>query len=382
MRIAITTWHDGPNSGTFFQLYGLYQYLKGLGHEVKVVDYIHQPEDHISRGVMYYAAQILPLVRNKWKRRIAHKKERILQLPYKQLILERDRRCSEYWRLLEYTSPIRTQEDFERLNDQFDAFVVGSDQVWNATMLNRRYFLDYVHPDKLKVAYGPSVGVGSVLPYQRKMYKKYVSSFNHVAVREQLLCDILNEELPGPHAQHLLDPSMLFRREDYLKMARLPLGLSSEEYVLCYFAPNNEHQEAVVREYAEQKGLKVVVMAMFGYSWKMKADLTVCADPSEFLGLISNAAAVFTSSFHCTIFSILFHRNLFVFENKKASKTADINQRYTEQLRTYGMQHRYIRTGGTLTADLLQDIDYNSVEQIFQLRLAESRKYLNNIFQR
>lgn len=382
MRIAITTWHVGPNPGTFFQLYGLYQYLKGLGHEVKVVDYIHQPEDRLSRGIMYYATQFLPLVENKWKKRRARKAEQVLQQPYKQLLLARDHRCAEFWKMLEYTSPIRTQEDFERLNDLFDAFVVGSDQVWNATMLNRRYFLDYVHSDKLKIAYGPSVGVGTVLPYQRSMYKKYVGSFHHVAVREKLLCDILNEELPDLHAQHLLDPSMLYQRNDYLKMARLPQGLNPERYVLCYFAPNNEQQESVVREYAKRNGLKIVVMAMFGYSWKMEADLTVCADPSEFLGLISNAAAVFTSSFHCTIFSILFHRNLFVFERKQVSKTADINQRYTEQLRTYGIQYRYIKAGGTLTADILKDIDYNNVEQIFQQRLDDSRNFLNNIFQK
>lgn len=380
MRIAITTWHTGPNSGTFFQLYGLYQYLKSRGHDVKVIDYIHQPEDQISRGMMYFVSQALPLVRSKIKKIRAAKDEKALQLPFAKQIEERDERFKVFWSMLDYTSPVRTQEEFDALNDNFDAFVVGSDQVWNATMLNRRYLLDYVHDDKLKVAYGPSVGVGNVLPYQRKVYKHYVGRFSHVAVRERLLCDILNAELPNLHAQHLLDPSMLYPREEYLKIARLPRGLKSEQYLLCYFAPKNEYQEKIVVDYAKKNNLKIVVMAMFGYSWKMRSDMTVCADASEFVGLISNAAAVFTSSFHCTIFSIMFHRNLFVFESKKASKTADINQRYTEQLRTYKMEHRYIREGETLNDEILKPIDYEMAEKIFQQRLKESRAFLDNIF--
>lgn len=109
-------------------------------------------------------------------------------------------------------------------------------------------------------------------------------------------------------------------------------------------------------------------------------DIIICPDPSEFLGLISNAAAVFTSSFHCTIFSILFHRNLFVFERKQLSKSADINQRYTEQLSTYGITHRYIPWGQSLNDEILKPIDYNHVENIFQLRLSESKKFLNQLF--
>lgn len=379
MRIAITTWHDGPNAGTFFQCYGLYHYLTERGHEVKVIDYSHQQADFLKRGVMYYLSQMRPLIHRKIKNIEARKREVWLQQPFQKLIEERDRRVSSFWKMISLTESVKNQADFDRLNDEFDAFVVGSDQVWNATMLNRRYFLDYVRSDKLKVAYGPSVGVGYVLPYQRKMYKKYVSSFQGVAVREKLLCDILNEEIPNLQVKHLLDPSMLYPREEYLKMARLPEGIEPGKYVLCYFAPNTIHQENVVRKYAEQRGLKIVVMAMFGYSWTMKNDTIVCPDPSEFLGLIANAEAVFTSSFHCTIFSILFHRNLFVFE-RKSYKSGNINKRYTEQLETYGISHRLIRWGMDLDESVMQPIDYVLVESIFQQRLQESQTFLNQLF--
>lgn len=380
MKIAITTWHTGPNSGTFFQCYGLYSYLKNRGHEVKVIDYIHQPSDQLNRGFMYYAIQLIPLIRSKIDKRQKKKEEMILQASFADEIRQRDERVAKFWNMIPLTDMVKTQEDFDRLNGEFDAFIVGSDQVWNATMLNRRYFLDYVKPNKIKVAFGPSVGVHYVLPAQRKAYKKYVNGFKLVAVREKLLCDILNEELPSLYAKHLLDPSMLYPYEEYLKLAKLPAGIEADKYLLCYFTPNTKHQEDVIREYAEKKGLKIVVMAMFGYSWTMKNDTIICPDPSEFIGLISNAAAVFTSSFHCTIFSIFFHRDLFVFEKKKINKLANINQRYLEQLDTYGMSHRYIRWEQDLNESILKPIDYDKVESIFQQKLSESKNFLNQIF--
>ena len=380
MRIAITTWHTGVNPGTFFQCYGLYDYLRQRGHEVRIIDYRHQPQDLLFKGVRYYLTQLVPLVKRKIARHHASNEEKQDTLPYLREIEERELRCASMWKWMTYTPPVETQADFEALNSQFDAFVVGSDQVWNATMLNRRYLLDYVSAGKLKVAYGPSVGVGQVLPYQRQMYRCYVRSFDAVAVREKLLCDILNEELPELHARHLLDPSMLIDRGKYVAMAELPRELEGERYLLCYFAPNEPREEAMIRRYATERGLKLVVMAMFGYSWKIKADHTYCASPAQFIGLILHAEAVFTSSFHCTIFSILFHRDLFVLERERKYKSGDINQRYMEQLVTYQMEHRFIPYGSELTEEILRPIDHERVELIFQQRLKDSKAFLNNLF--
>lgn len=377
MRIAITTWHKGPNPGTFFQCYGLYSYLRSRGHDVKIIAYEHVASDFIPRGIMYYIQQPWGLIMRKIKRYRDRKKEQSLQILFTKQIKKRNELCDALWASLPMTAVVQTQEQFEALNKVFDTFIVGSDQVWNATMLNRRYFLDYVHSDKIKAACGPSVGVCRVFSKQRQTYKNYVKSFNYVAVREKLLCDILNEEIPTLNAQHLLDPSMLCSREEYLKMAILPANLESGKYVVCYFTPNNKQQESIVRKYATEHNLKIVVMAMFGYSWTMRNCITLCPDPKEFLGCIANAATVFTSSFHCTIFSLLFHRDLYVFQRKSLSKSEDISIRYLEQLQTYEIPHRYIKLGEELNEYHLQPIDYEKVESIFQQRLSESHAFLN-----
>ena len=163
MKVAITTWHEGANAGTFFQCFGLYSYIKERGHEVKVIDYKHTASDQLSRGFCYYASQLLPLVRRKLQRKHNAKLEVAYQAPFAKAISQRDERVRQMWNLIPLTDTVTTDAQFEALNTMFDAFVVGSDQVWNATMLNRRYLLDYVQPNKLKVAYGPSVGLNESL---------------------------------------------------------------------------------------------------------------------------------------------------------------------------------------------------------------------------
>lgn len=377
MRIAITTWHDGPNAGTFFQLYGLYTYLKNRGHHVEVVDYHRRaPQDFLPRGWYYYASQPLALIRRKImrKKNIEHFASK--SAPFQEEISLRDERFKNAYAQMAFTREVCNEADFKKLNDDFDAFIVGSDQVWNASMLNRRYLLDYVEPGKIKASYGPSMGAGLVLPYQRKMFKKYLASFNYISTREKKLADILNKELKQ-HVEHVLDPSMLISKDDYLQMAHLPEQFKPNSYLLCYFMPNNDKQKAQIVDYARKHNLQIVMMAMFANDYDFsEATIYSAAGPQEFLGLIANAAAVFTSSFHCTIFSILFNRNLFVFQRKATSKASDTNQRFNEQLVTYGI-NRCIPWMADIDDDLREPIDYEKVNQIFKMRLEASHNYLN-----
>ena len=313
MRIGITTWHTGANAGTFFQLFGLYKYLSERGHDVKVIDYVMEDtHDMLPRGWYYYLSQPIALLKRKIQRRQSKAAYLSNTSSFMEEIRIRDKRFEEAYGQLLFTEKVSTEADLKKINDSFDAFIVGSDQIWNASMLNRRYLLDYVADDKLKASYAPSMGSGQVLPYQRKMFKKYLQSFDYISTREKRLADILNSVLEQ-HVEHVLDPSMLVAKEEYLRMAHLPEQFVPNSYLLCYFMPNNEKQRKQILDFAQSHSLKIVVMAMFANSYTFKeAEIFSAAGPKEFLGLIANAAAVFTSSFHCTIFSLMFNKDLYV----------------------------------------------------------------------
>lgn len=377
MNIAITTWHSGPNAGTFFQLYGLYKYLENRGQHVEVINYTPVSKDFISRGWYYYFSQPLSLLKKKIERKKYAQNIANAEAPFKNQLQIRSGRFQEMYNLMNFTEKVESDEDFDKLNDRFDAFVVGSDQIWNASMLNRRYFLNYVHPGKIKAAYCPSMGSGTVLKRQREVLKHYLKDFNYISTRELKLKQILTPLLQRP-VEHLLDPSMLYPREEYLKMAHLPEQFKAEKYLLCYFLPNNDFQAEQARKFAKERGLKLVIMAMHPYSFTVKgAEIYAAAGPKEFVGLIANAAVVFSSSFHCTIFSIMLHKDLYIFEQSFTNNIANINQRYTEQLETYGMTHRYIRWGKEISKENEAPIDYENAEKIFQERLRRSYAFLN-----
>lgn len=376
MRIAITTWHSGPNPGTFFQLFGLYKYLEARGHHVEVVDYVHQGKDFLPRGLKYFLTQSFGLIRRKLKKSAYKRKYGMAEEAFKDEVVIRNQTFDRAYSSLKYTKKVVTDEDFESLNKSFDAFIVGSDQLWNSTMLNRRYLLDYVHSDKIKASYCPSVGTTLIMKRQRQQFKHYLSSFDYISTRECFLQKILQEEL-GKDVKHLLDPSMLFPKESYLNMAEIPEDLKAEDYLLCYFMPRGDEQRYFVKEYAKKHGLKLIIMPALLEDYTLTGARIICPTPYNFLGLIKNARTIFTSSFHCTIFSILFNKDLYVFEQPHSSKSEDISLRYTEQLTTYKMMHRFIRCGKVIEEENSRPIDYEQVNEIFQKRLEESQKFLN-----
>lgn len=378
MRIAITTWFGGPNAGTYFQLMGLYKYLESRGHHVEVVNYKPKKQDFLSKGFFYYFSQFPTLIAKKLRGKKKAREIKAEEAKYSNHINARAQKFQEFYSFLNFTDVVSTDNDFYKLNDSFDVFVVGSDQVWNSTMLNRRYLLDYVKPEKIKASYAPSVGTAHILSHQRKVYAKYLSDFSYVSTREGLLAQKLNEIMGEDKVKHVLDPSMLFPKEEYEKMAVLPTEYRADSYVLCYFIDEYPLFFEEAKKYAEINGKRVVVMAMAPGDYRFEdASIYAAAGPAEFLGLIKNAFAVFSGSFHCTIFSILFNKNLFVLHKKAFGKASDTSLRYVELINTFEIAHRLIEYGKNLTDDNLRPIDYNCVNDIFERRLTESKNFLN-----
>ena len=377
MRIGITTWHTGINAGTFFQLYGLYQELNRRGHDVKVIRYKSAPQDFLPKGKFYYISQFPSLIKKRIQTTNNNQQYTTVIKKWESEAIKRSKKVDEMYNLLNYTNEVSSDAEMKALNNDFDLFIVGSDQVWNAGMLNRRYFLDYVEKGKVKAAFGPSVGTGKILAYQKKMYQKYVSEFDFVGVREQLMADTLNN-LIDQKVEHVVDPSMLMTKEEYSELASLPDKYNNINYLLLYFTLDNEFMLNEAVDYAKRNNLKIVCMAMHHCDYMLKdIDIYAEAGPREFLGLIMNASAVFTSSFHCTIFFFFFNRNLFVFEPHTFNKSSDISLRYKEQLLIYGMEHRLIKYGNKIKEKNLAPIDYQYANTVHKARVERAKRFLD-----
>ena len=126
MKIAILTQPLMHNYGGLLQAYALQKYLKDMGHEVLTVD-------------LRYARPKLCGLRGKIRNIIYR-----IFLNRKVKNVHTDRFINDN---IKKTEPIYPDSDFEELkNLQFDAYVVGSDQVWRPEYSPKieAYFLSFL----------------------------------------------------------------------------------------------------------------------------------------------------------------------------------------------------------------------------------------------
>ena len=84
-----------------------------------------------------------------------------------------------------YTEKCNDETDLFLLNDQYDKFICGSDQIWAPTVFDKNYFLDFVSNDSKKIAYAPSIGLSSIdNKYVRENMGKLINKFECLSIRE------------------------------------------------------------------------------------------------------------------------------------------------------------------------------------------------------
>lgn len=255
----------------------------------------------------------------------------------------------------------------------FDAYVCGSDQVWNPYMcrpdgrpgLDGAYFLDFA-PQQLRVSYAPSVSVPEIPRSLRADFSRLASRIRFLSCREEAGAHLV-EELTGRSVKVVIDPALLLSPEDWLEVAKRP---PEGRYLLCYFLGDGAYYREFTRSLADRLGIPVKVIS----SSARDADelgAEPCHDigPDEFLGLIQNAQCVCTDSFHGTLFSIIFERLFFVFERPGSSGSKSMSSRIHSILGRLGLIGQLVHEGQDAKSARLA-IDYESPRQ----RLAELRE--------
>ena len=123
-------------------------------------------------------------------------------------------------KFLKLTKKIQNTKDFKNLNNEFDTFIVGSDQVWRTVWLKEKslhYFFDFVNDDKKKIAYAASFGVDywEGTPELTEKIKPLIKKFDYISVREESGIDICKNTFGIDNAVCVLDPTLMISREDY-----------------------------------------------------------------------------------------------------------------------------------------------------------------------
>ena len=217
-----------------------------------------------------------------------------------------------------HTKKIYNEDNIFECENKYDAFITGSDQVWNLKWYYPAYFLQFAPSDKVKFSYAASMSMQDLDDEQKSKIKEHLSDYCAISVREKDTVNLLNDLVTCP-IEWVLDPTLLLSKAewDLLSSKRIV----DSPYVFCYFLGNDQNERDVAEKFAEENGLTLVTLPYLGSKYRKCdnkfGDVQLFATGIEdFISLIKHAEYIFTDSFHATVFSSIFEKQYFVFQRK------------------------------------------------------------------
>lgn len=279
-KIGIMTFHSSVNYGTMLQAYALQRYLILCGYECVIIDYVTK-----SHEKEYLPDGICSIPR---KNPIRYK--RFMKFMKNHMILTE----RKYY----------TSKEVETNFPECDIYLTGSDQVWNVEFkdcVTPMYFLN-LPQFKNRIAYGPSMGKCDLRRINN--YRKYLENYEYIFPRENsvaiYLTKILNRKIDS-----VIDPTLLIKREQWKKF--IHSSKKRKPYLLYYIAADDDYSFGKAKKVAKVLGIEIIAISYEREYWGHRVFNCISAGPIEFLNLIYNADFVFTTSFHGSVFSIIYN---------------------------------------------------------------------------
>lgn len=221
-------------------------------------------------------------------------------------------------RWLKLTRRCSSHEDLKLLDA--DVFMTGSDQVWGPTMnghYDDAYFLFFVENRK-KTAYAASFGRTDFPPLILAEYKKLLSSYSAIAVRENTAVDLLRR-MGIRCAGQVLDPTLLLT-EEWERHIRKGI---KRKYVLVYQIHNDPALNDYAIRFARQIRLPLYRISPTFHQFRRGGKFVNLPDLSDFLSYIKNCTYCVTDSFYGTAFALNFNPQFIeILPNNKTEKAS------------------------------------------------------------
>lgn len=258
----------------------------------------------------------------------------------------------------------------------YDAFIVGSDQVWREDYSPSitRYFLDFLSEDdkRPRIAYAASFGKSKdyISPENMPRCRESLHRFDAVSVREYEGLDILKRDFDYHNGVKVLDPTLLLSADDYRRQIKDKDFLDkTRSHVSAYILDESEDKSAILAEVASQLELPV---KKFSGEFRGEKMLSV----SQWLAEFEGADFIVTDSFHGCVFSIIFHKPFVAIANKDRGI-----DRFVSLLRDAGLEDRLVYSSDDFNMrkeSLLIAPDYMAVEQRMTMLRKASLDFLSN----
>lgn len=367
MKIGILTQPFFDNFGGILQAYALQNVLEQqLGHRVIIINRIFHPI-----MMQEYILRCLSVVKCLMLKVFCHRDDLQISNPFFYKYSVHKHVASNFIKgNIHVSKPLGNDEQLRNYvcKSNFDAIIVGSDQVWRADYSPNitNYFLDFLSEQSSvkRIAYAASFGTHhnpipkSILPTCVNLAKR----FDSISVREKGSVGFM-EKTFGLTPQCVLDPTLLHTAEFYRKLYKSQ-PFTDACYIVSYVLDESKETELFVQTVAETFCASVRKVSV-GEKESSRYNI------QEWLQMIDNSVCVVTDSFHACVFSIIFQKPFICFGNKNRGM-----ERFYSLLDPLGLSNRLVSAENYSIPT--SEINWKQVnERLDQMRIL-SRQFLED----
>ena len=350
-KVGIITINDLNNYGNRLQCYALQEFLK----DNKI----------ISENIYNYNQTLKNKILTKGKKIV----NSFLKPKEFKIKKQRNKAFKKFDRNINYSNyKILNEKCNSKINNEYDYFIVGSDQVWNTrfnTIVSKTDFLHFANNNK-RISYAASFGTSDISNNFKEDYFKEISRFKAISVREDSGKNIIKKNTNRNDVEVLIDPTLLLDSKKWHKISKKPEMLNNKKYILCYFLGNipQKTKEEITRIAKEKKWEIINILD--------KESQYYSTGPSEFLYLEENAELICTDSFQSSVFAFLYNKPFIIFDRE--DKHENMNSRLETLISKFKLENRRFN-GEKITKENLNH-NYKEAYKILEEERKKSEKFL------
>ena len=372
-KVGILTFHASNNCGSMLQAFALQTVLKDkLGFDNELIDFSNKGQKEMYLP-FWRITGIKSIIKNALWLTVYGQIKR--QIKAYQVF------SKKYFCLS--SDSYETTASLTILNEKYEKFIVGSDQVWNICCMDAddAYYLSFVKNVK-KYAYAVSFGANS--PYSiadGEYYKELTKSFDAISVREKNAQKWI-KEATGLDVPICLDPTMLLNQSEWEKSIDIgETPLIDGQYIFFYCFSISQDIARFLKLISKRLNMRVYFLEPKEWAlrccWKNSIKLVDQYGPEVFLNIMKYAEIIFTTSFHGTAFSTIFHKNFWYIDSGYNDLSKD--DRAVSFLSQLKLLSRYRTVDYLKSHELNISPNYNQVDSELNKLVNKSMGYLRNI---
>lgn len=309
-KVGIVTVHAAHNYGSCLQAYALQKKIEEMHNDCYILN-LRLPIQKEIYNVFTKRISLKYFLKNLYVLFFIHKDRKMKHEKFEDFIAK-DMKLSE---------EVNTIDEFTKIADSYDCVIAGSDQIWclGIAEFTNAYLLANIHSKK--VAYAVSCGDSKVSDFSSQQ-KEYIKEIDDISVRDEAAAELVMN-VTGERPKIVLDPTMLYDSEFYDNLCGSE-RLIKEKYIYLYTIGNSKELLEIAKKLSKKTGLPVYISNVSGTHYMFGTKKKIATGPREFLNHIRNAEYIITSSFHGTVFSILYEKQFWTFEAENDARKKEL----------------------------------------------------------